>query len=138
MADTLMFLWIQGIDGLSQDPRHLREIDVESFGFGHQKYTGTFGSTTGKADYHDFEFMKRFDRLSAILHQAATSGKHFSKAILTVERNLGGRSAGEILRFVMTDIVVTKVTPNYAKQPTGNDLETIELNFATISWKYKE
>ena len=138
MAKILMYLWIQGIDGLSQDPRHLREINVESFSFG-SKDASAVGYGSWQESAVNFEFIKLFDGVSPILHQAAASGKHFAKAILTVERNFGGRSAGELIRVVMSDVIIANtIRVSTSKVPVADDFESIGLNYASISWKHKE
>lgn len=135
MADILMFLWIQGIDGLSQDPRHLREINVETFSYGN-KNPRAFGHGSQVESISDFEFVKRFDGISPILHQAVASGKHFAKAILTVERNFGGRSAGELLRVVMSDILLTRADSDSKNSGLKDQkFETVGLSYASLSWK---
>ena len=136
MAHSLMFLWVQGIDGLSQDPRHLREIEVASFSFG-PKGSATFGSALPVELINDFTFIKRIDGVSNLLYQAALSGKHFAKAILTVERNFGGRSAGELLRVVMSDILITSFQRDpKSGAPIHEDFESIGLNYASVNWKH--
>lgn len=132
-----MFLWIQGIDGLSQDPRHLREIEIASYIFG-QKGSSAVSYGSSQESTSNFEFVKPFDAISPLLHQAATSGKHFATAILTVERNFGGRSGGQLLRVVMNDILVTNATRDSQGASIGDKYESIGLNYASISWKHKE
>jgi type VI secretion system secreted protein Hcp len=133
-----MFLLLDGIKGESTDSKHKGEIDIVSFTFGVSQ-TGTSsvggGGGAGKANYTDISFVKRADKSSPMLMQNCAAGTHIKSALLTVRK--AGGTQQEYYKIKLTDLLVA----NFQNNGSGHDevpMESLSLNFSTISFEYYE
>jgi len=132
-----IFMKIEGIDGESPDESHKNEIEVLSF---HWKvlqesamHAGS-GGGAGKATVEDLEFEHFIDRSSPNLMKYCLTGKHVSEARLTV-RKAGGNPL-EYLKLVLSDVIVTAVSPYGARNDDLRIREKVRLSFSKIRQEY--
>lgn len=131
------FLKIDGIEGESTDDRHKNEIDVESWSLGVAVKTATAtggGGGAGAPCLSPIAVVKKVDKASPLLFQAAAVGKHIKEATLTARK--AGKDQQEYYVVKFQDLLVSSVQTGGA---TGSDLptESISLNYASMTVTYK-
>lgn len=136
MSTADYFLKIDGIEGESEDDKHMGEIEILSFSFGasnagSMSYGG--GGGTGKVAMQDFNFTKRHDKASPKLFLHCCNGKHIAKAVF-VARKQGGEAL-EYLKITLSDILVTSISDS-GSEGSGDMMEQIAFNFAKIESEY--
>ena len=110
MAES-WFLKIDGIDGDSVDKLHKGEIDVESWSWGvvNERSPGSgSGGGAGRASFEDFHFLAQISKASPQLFLSCATGAHHKTATLS-GRRAGDKSAGDFLKYKLTDVLVTSV-----------------------------
>ncbi len=119
--EPLNFLWIPGIHGDSQDPRHIGDFNVLRSTLSVYVTSKSHGRVHGHAvmaQPEDFDFVVRCDTPEFQTLFVATAKQQFiHTAILTSEKNQRGRSAGVLVRFVMRDIYSMRLMPTTFKPP---------------------
>ena len=138
----LQFDNASGINGESkkegQDSGMGTAIDVYSWAFG-MSQSGTWhtggGGGGGIVNMQDITLTKQVDSSSCDLMARCCDGKHIPKAVLTVYK-VGGTNL-DYYKMTLEKVIVSSV------QTSGSDggdnvMETLSINFATISIKYKE
>jgi type VI secretion system secreted protein Hcp len=131
-----MFIKIEGITGESQDKSHAKEIDVLAWSWG-MSQSGTFhgggGGGAGKASVQDLSLTKYIDSASHALQLSCLSGKHISKAKLTVRK--AGDKPLEYLIIELEDCLITSVSTGGSG---GEDrlTENVTINFAKVHFAY--
>ncbi len=131
-----MFMKIGDIKGEANDTTHGDEIDVLSWSWG-MKQSGTThtggGGGAGKVNVSDLLFKKWIDKSTPNLMMAASNGKHYPKAMLTVRK--AGENPVEYLKITMENVLITSVDTG-----GGNDedrlTEQVSLNFAKVKTEY--
>ena len=137
MAAVEYCLRIDGIAGDSQDEKHKREIQLESFSWGlaHAEASGgpAGGGGAGKAVVQDLDFVQRTSVASPRLIEAVATGKHVKTATLTARKVGGGQQ--EFLTIKLDDVVVSsyEISERGAEYP----LESVRLRFDTVHVTYK-
>jgi len=138
MAAVDYFLKIEGIDGESQDDKHSKEIELQSWSWG-ESNGGTFaqsaGGGAGKVAMQDFHFVMTINVASPKLFQACASGQHIPKATLTCRK--AGKEQQEFLVIKFTDLLIS----SYQTGGSNGDIvptDQISFNFASIEIDYKE
>jgi type VI secretion system secreted protein Hcp len=134
MAETDMFLKLDGIDGESRDAVHKGEIDITSWSWGAQNYASGFDKgTAGRV--HDVVVSKFVDAATVALMKAAFSGRNISKAVITLRK--AGEQPMEYLTMELSDVYVTSI--DWQARTEAHDLphEKVKLNFSTITTTYK-
>ncbi|MCI0151585.1 type VI secretion system tube protein Hcp [Paraburkholderia sediminicola] len=134
MAQTDIFIKINGIDGESQDDEHKGEIDVLEWLWGVAQYSHMHAGSGGgaaKASVSDLTIEKHVDRASPNLMKYCLTGKHIDQAVLTM-RKAGGTPL-DYLKITMTDVLITLVSPKGSG--TGAH-ETVSLSFAKVKQEY--
>lgn len=138
----LSFLWLDGIRGPSQDPRHLGEIDVRSYSYdvaSGQQVSSGFSEVTIGAQRPHLHIMKLIDASSPELFGACAFGKRFPTAILSLERSFGGRSSGEVAKIVMRGMRISSIRPvGPAAKDNESPVEEMSMEYESLSWQYKE
>ena len=132
------FLKLDGIKGESEDDAHKGEIDILDVHFALQQ-TGSGGhgggSGTGKVDFHDISFTKRFDFSSPVLMGKCADGSHIKDGLVTLRKAAGTDNKPlDYLKIKMEDIVISAVTPSGLG--SGDGMEHLTLNFAKIVMDY--
>jgi type VI secretion system secreted protein Hcp len=134
------FLKLGDIKGESQDDKHKGEIDLISFKFGVRQPSGSgqigAGGGVGKAQFHEFEIVKRMDAASAKLMLACATGQHFSEVTLTC-RKAGGTQM-EYIKIKLEQVLVSGYETIGGDERLKDTLpvDTFHLNFAKIHFNY--
>ncbi len=134
------FLKLDKIKGESMVAGHLGEIDILDVHFAlSQTGSGAYGggSGTGKVDFHDISFTKRFDFASPVLMGKCADGTHIDNG-LVVLRKAGGTDnpVWDYLTIKMEEIIITAVTPSGLG--SGDGMEHLTLNFTKILMSYNK
>ncbi|CAG9273829.1 Hcp family type VI secretion system effector [Paraburkholderia unamae] len=125
-----VFLKIDGITGESQDAAHLGEIQVANWTWKMSQRSSMMSGAGGgaaKATVEDLVFFHEVDRASPNLMSYCLTGKHVSKAVLTM-RKAGGVPL-DFLRITMFDVIVTGVEMSAS-------YEQVRLSFASVRQEY--
>ncbi len=130
------FLKLEGIPGDATADGHQDEIELLGWNFGGSN-SGGFGVSgpgggAGKVQVNDFVFTMHADKSAPKLFEAMASGKHITKATLSV-RKAGGKAV-DFLKWEMDNILVSSF------HTTGNGVlpsVEISLNFAKIQAEFK-
>jgi len=137
MAQTDVFLKLDGIEGESQDDRHKGEIHIVSYNLAAAN-SGSAGSNLGsgvaKAKVQDITFTKVVDKSSPNLFISCCSSKPISTAVFTVRR--AGEKPQEYLLITLTDVFVSSFD-HMASDTGGLPSESVSLNFSKIKFEYK-
>jgi type VI secretion system secreted protein Hcp len=131
-----IFIKINGIDGESQDSAHKSEIEVSNWTWEISQQSNMHmgsGGGAGKATVEDLQFVHLVDRASPNLMKYCLTGKHIDQAVLTV-RKAGGNPL-EYLKITMSDVIVTKVSPQGSNADNGIT-ETVRLSFSKVKQEY--
>src|SRR5262249_28766417 len=87
LAAVDAFLKLDGVDGESTDAQHKDEIVIQSWSFGASNRQASSGQqNSSRPCLTDITLGKHVDRASPVLLAAATNGKHFQNAVLTVRK----------------------------------------------------
>jgi type VI secretion system secreted protein Hcp len=139
MAAVDYFLKIDGVEGESQDATHKGEVQLSSWSWGATN-TGTMqagsGGGGGKASMQDFSFSMPVNRATPKLVQKLASGEHIKRAVLTCRK--AGKTPQEYLRITFEDIIVSSYSTGGAEGADAIPDEHISLNFAKITFEYRE
>src|SRR5215468_6668329 len=122
------FLKIDGIEGESVDKVHKGEIDVQSWSWGvvNERAPGSGGGGgAGRASFQDFHFLARISKASPQLFLSCATGSHHKSATLSGRRS-GDKSAGDFLKYKLTDVLVTSVEHS----GSGSDLPVEQFSLA--------
>lgn len=151
------YLNLDGVKGEALDDKHKDWIELA--GFGHeisqpvsQTVSSAGGAATGRTKHSDFLLHKYVDAASPKLYEAASNGKHFSKAKIEVCR--AGGSQVKFLEITLEEVMVSHIQldspPTNGNTPpngsttvassTTNDLptESVSLNYGKIEWVYTQ
>jgi type VI secretion system secreted protein Hcp len=138
MAQTNIYLKLQGLDGESMDHEHKDWIEVESFTWGVDNPAsfaiGQGGQAT-QAHIAAINLQKRCDKSSVAMFKACTTGKHIQKGTISCLK-LDGEQRVEYLKIDLTDIMVS----NFQWSGTGSEQlvqEQVSLVFAEFKEAYK-
>jgi len=139
MAETDMFLKIDGIDGESQDSKFKDWIEVLSWNWSvHQASTAgkhTGGGGHSKASFAELHISKPMDKASVKLFKACAKGEHIKKAKL-VCRKAGGDPL-EYYTIEMDDVLITNVAHSGHGGGASQISDTVALSFAKFKKIYK-
>jgi type VI secretion system secreted protein Hcp len=135
-----MFLKLDGIKGESRDAKHKEEIDIDGFSFGVSQIGlggRSGGSGAGKAEFSDVTIHKRSDKASPVLMMNCATGEHIKEGLITVRKAGGGKQGGqEYYKIKLTDILISSFQ-NSGDAQSDVPMETISLNFATVTFSYQ-
>ncbi len=137
----LSFLWLDGIRGPSQDPRHLGEIDVRSYSYdvgSGQQVSSNVSEVNIGAQRAQLRVVKLIDASSPDLFTACAYGKRFPTAILSLEKSFQGRSAGELAKIIMRGVQITSIRPGGKARNDEDAFEEMSMGYESVSWQYKE
>jgi type VI secretion system secreted protein Hcp len=110
-------------------------IEVQSWSWGvtADATTATGTLSTAKAQVSDLQITKTIDASTPKLVAAATMGKHYAKAKLTLYR--GGEKPVEYYTYELTDVVISGV--RQSGSGTEVPMEEVSLAFRAINLLYK-
>lgn len=145
MVDS--YLKLETMPGESTDDKHKDWIEVLSFS--HEilqpvssTKSSAGGAASGRSQHGDFAFTKFVDKSTPKLMEAASSGKHFSKAKIEVCRAGGGQV--KFFEINLEEVMVSRVELHSANSngaPKTDDhlpTETVHLNYGKIEWIYTQ
>ena len=139
MAETDMFLKLEGIEGESQDSKFKDWIEVLSFNWGvHQASTAHRQQGLGhsKASFQEFHISKHYDKASPKLFKACAMGQHIKSGKVVI-RKAGGDNPLDYLTYEFNDIMVGNVAVSGHGGGGSQVSETIALSFAKFKQVYK-
>jgi type VI secretion system secreted protein Hcp len=131
------FLKIEGVTGESVVKGMEGQIDILAWSWGASQ-SGTMHSATGggagKANVQDLTFTHHVDKASPTLLQFCCSGKHFTKATLTMRK--AGDNPLNYVVITLENVLISGVSMGGAH---GDDRlnETVTLNFSKFSYTYQ-
>ncbi len=137
MAAVDYFLKLDGIDGESQDSKHGKEIDVESWNWGADQagsHSGGGGGGAGKVSMHDFRFTMKVNKSTPKLMLACASGEHIKSAILTCRK--AGKEQQEFFKVKFSDLLVSSYQTGGSAQGEIIPVDEITLNFSKVEFEY--
>jgi type VI secretion system secreted protein Hcp len=137
MAQSDMFLKLDGIEGESQDDKHKGEIQINGYNLGAANAGSAganLGSSVGKARIQDISFSKYVDKSSPNLFINCCSGKPISTAVFTVRK--AGEKPQEYMTITLTEVFVSSFS-HIGSDNGGLPSESISLNFSKIKFEYK-
>jgi type VI secretion system secreted protein Hcp len=134
------FIRIDGIKGDSTDSKHKDWIEVK--GFSHElsqaaggAHSAQGGHAGGRADHGDFQFSKRLDSASPLLHAYCCDAKPIPKIEFEMCRAQGEKIC--FMKYTFEDSIIAFVSPS--GEPSGDDLlpdETVKVRYGKILWEY--
>jgi len=131
------FLKIEGVTGESVVKGMEGQIDVRSWKWGASQsgtmHTAT-GGGSGKADVQDLSFSHYVDKASPTLLQFCCSGKHFTKATLTLRK--AGDTPLNYLVITLENVLISGVSMG-GGQGQERLSEDVKLNFSKFSYSYQ-
>lgn len=136
------YLKIEGIQGGSNDSRHLGEIEVIAFHHGlTQAVTGTASSTGNisgqRVNMGQFTITKQLDKASPKLAGEAAKGTVFQNVILSLTSASGDKA--EYMSYRLRNVVIASVNVGgNAGGEGGVPFEEVGLAFTRIEWKFTD
>jgi type VI secretion system secreted protein Hcp len=139
MAAVDYFLKIDGIDGESQDSKHSKEIQLDSWSWG-ETNAGSMraggGGGSGKVSMQDFHFTMPVNVASPKLFDACATGAHVKNAILTCRK--AGKEQQEFLKWTFTDVFISSYQTGGSGGSDILPVDQVSFNFTKIQIDYKE
>ncbi|MBO4146096.1 type VI secretion system tube protein Hcp [Enterobacter ludwigii] len=142
---TPAHLWLEDengspIVGSCMMPTRLGSIELKSFSHGVTiPVDPSWGKLTGTRVHHPITIVKEFDQTTPLLYRAVCEGRVMKKGVIKMYRILTSGIEVEYFNIVMENVKFTTVAPFLT--PNGmssTHLETLELRYEAISWKYTE
>ena len=136
-------LWLEDekgspIIGSCQMPLRLGSIELKSFS--HHvtiPVDPSWGKLTGTRVHSPVTIVKEFDRTTPIRYRGVCEGRTFKKGVIKMYRITESGTEAEYFNILLENIKITTVSPYLA--PNGlssTHLETLELRYQAITWKY--
>lgn len=95
------------------------------------------GKLTGTRVHAPFSMQKEFDKTTPILYRSLSEGHTLKSATIKMYRVLDSGLETEYFNIILENVKVTSIAPNlHPSGQTGTHLETIQLRYETITWKY--
>ena len=121
-------------------PLRLGSIELKSFSHGVTiPVDPNWGKLTGTRIHQPVTIVKEFDQTTPLLYRAVCEGRIMKKAIIRMYRIIDAGIETEYFNIILENVKVTTVSPYLA--PNGissTHLETLELRYEAITWKYTE
>ncbi|MNZ45817.1 Major exported protein [compost metagenome] len=142
---TPAYLWLEDengspVIGSCLMPTRLGSIELKSFSHGVTiPVDPSWGKLTGTRVHRPITIVKEFDQTTPLLYRAVCEGRTMKKATIRMYRILESGVESEYFNIVLEDVKITTVSPYLA--PNGlssTHLETLELRYTAITWKYTE
>jgi type VI secretion system secreted protein Hcp len=139
MAQSNMYLWLDGIEGESRDLGHQGWIEIATFSWGvgnsasyqtDQGGSGQGGKSKTVGTLETFQINKRMDKASVSLFRTCMIGSKIDTGRLSFVK-LDGETRVTYLRIELTKVHVQKVSWT-TEEAAAEIRETVDLNFATF------
>jgi type VI secretion system secreted protein Hcp len=153
-----VYLQIDGIKGESTDSGHKDWIELLSHSASTQPPAPAAAASTASVQMQGFHFVKKVDKASPKLYQAATTGTHIPKVTIEVMKSKGGTKQ-KFMTIKMEQVYVNSMSSArlggsvripQTTLPSGTGLaakpaspppphtETISLSYGSIQWAYSQ
>lgn len=142
---TPAHLWLEDENGSPMVgqclmPLRLGSIELKSFSHGVTiPIDPNYGRLTGTRVHSPIVIVKEFDQSTPIIYRAICEGRILKKATIKMYRILDSGIESEYFNIMLENVKITTVSPYLS--PTGlssTHLETLELRYEAITWKYTE
>jgi len=142
---TPAHLWLENengspIAGSCLMPMRSGSIELKSFSHGVTiPVDPHWGKLTGTRVHRPITVVKEFDQTTPILYRAVCEGRTLKTAIIKMYQIQESGIESEYFNIVLENVKITTISPYLA--PNGmssTHLETIELRYEAITWKYTE
>ena len=142
---TPAHLWLEDengspIIGSCLMPLRLGSIELKSFSHGVTiPVDPSWGKLTGTRVHRPITVVKEFDQTTPLLYRAVCERQTMKKATIRMYRIQDAGMESEYFNIILENVKITTVSPYLA--PTGvssTHLETLELRYEAITWKYTE
>ncbi|MEY7847345.1 Hcp family type VI secretion system effector [Klebsiella africana] len=142
---TPAHLWLEDengspILGSCLMPLRLGSIELKSFSHGVTiPVDQHWGKLTGTRIHQPVTIVKEFDQTTPLLYRAVCEGRTMKKATIKMYRILETGIEAEYFNIILENVKFTTVAPFLS--PGGmssTHLETLELRYEAITWKYTE
>ncbi|UUR72160.1 Hcp family type VI secretion system effector [Enterobacter asburiae] len=121
-------------------PLRLGSIELKSFSHGVTiPVDPNLGKLTGTRVHRPITIIKEFDQTTPLLYRAVCEGRTMKKATIKMYRILEAGIEAEYFNIILENVKFTTVAPYLS--PVGmssTHLETLELRYEAITWKYTE
>jgi type VI secretion system secreted protein Hcp len=138
MAQSDFFLKLDGVIGESEDAKHAKEMQIESWSLGATN-SGSMGQGTGggsgKVSMQDFHFVVKNGLSSPKLFEKCSTGEHIASGTLTCRK--AGTDPQDYLIVKFTDIIVSSYHIGGSGGSEMLPMDQISFNFTKIEYTYK-
>lgn len=142
---TPAHLWLEDengspIVGSCLMPLRLGSIELKSFSHGVTiPADPSWGKLTGTRIHRPIVIVKAFDQTTPVLYRAVCEGRILKKATIKMYRILESGIESEYFNIILENVKITTVSPYLApNNMSSTHLETLELRYEAITWKYTE
>lgn len=139
------YLWLEDekgspIVGGCLMPARLGSIELKSFSHGVTiPVDPQWGKLTGTRVHRPVSIVKEFDQTTPILYRAVCEGRTMKKATIKMYRISESGTETEYFNIVLDNVKIVTVSPYLAPNGVSSThLETLELRYEAIAWKYSE
>ena len=142
---TPAHLWLEDengspISGEFLMPSRAGSIELKSFSHGVTiPVDPNRGKLTGTRIHRPIVIVKEFDKTTPVLYRAVCENRTLKKATIKMYRILESGSESEYFNITLDNVKITTVSPYLAQNgASSTHLETLELRYEAITWKYTE
>jgi|GEM_PF-446010 len=141
---TNLFLQVDGIPGESTDSKHPFWIEPAAFHWGVSRPGRSFpivaGTPVPVADHGDLTIVKEIDKSTPKLFLKCCNGQVIPTVILEIWPAGGDLYTKPIIKYELTDVIVTSSKPVGANANTGSYylMEEVSFNYSKIEMTYTE
>jgi type VI secretion system secreted protein Hcp len=130
------YLAIKGVNGESQNPNYLNQIELDSFSFGanNPADVGGGGLSAGKCSLSDFSFTCALDSSSWQIVKDLYAGTHVDTVILSGNKAGGDASTYKYLEVEMSNCYITSHSTGGGAQ--GVPSQSVSIAYAKIVYQY--
>ncbi len=141
MASFDAFLQIEGIPGESTESKHADWIELTSIGHEVRQPTSSTkgsagGGSTGRSVHSPFTITKYLDKATPKLYEAVSSGKHFKK--IKIEVNRAGGDKVKYYEITMEEVIISSVTTSGHSGGDELPVESVSFDYGKIEWTYTQ
>lgn len=142
---TPAHLWLEDengspIVGGCSMPLRLGSIELRSFSHGITiPVDPNLGKLTGTRVHRPIVIVKEFDQTTPLLYRAVCEGRTLKKATIKMYRIIESGIESEYFNIILENVKITTLSPYLAPDGlSSTHLETLELRYESITWKYVE
>lgn len=121
-------------------PLRLGSIELKSFSHGVTiPVDPNWGKLTGTRVHRSITIVKEFDQTTPLLYRAVCEGRTMRQGTIRMYRTLESGIETEYFNIILENVKITTVAPYLS--PNGmssTHLETLELRYEAITWKYTD